>query len=137
MALILVRAMNKNKALNGLADLERHANLTIEGKPKTISSEAVYDVTRRVLKQKPRDDITLNILVKVKEDTTKSIVNLRKIHPPVHVIVISEEYPEYEDLMNQYNNLKVFKGYYSSKTKSSNNNKNNKDNKENKKYGKK
>ena len=35
MALILIRAMNKKKALNGLANLERHAKLSIIGKPKT------------------------------------------------------------------------------------------------------
>ncbi len=117
MALILIRAMNKKKALNGLADIERHGKLDIIGRPKNISLEKVYDVTQRVLKQKPRDDIKIAILIKVKQDTTKSIINLRKIHPPVHVIVISEEYPEYESLSKEYKKSKVFKGYYSSKGK--------------------
>ena len=119
MALILIRAMNKKKALNGLADLERHAKLSIIGKPKTVSIDSVYDVTKKVLKQEPRNDIKLAILVKVQENTTTSIMNLRKIHPPVHIIVISEEYPEYKTLNKEFNKAKVFDGYYSSKSKSS------------------
>ena len=117
MALILIRAMNKKKALNVLADLERHANLNIVGKPKVVSLDKVYDVTKRVIKQKPRDDIKVPVLVQVKEDTTVSIMNIRKTHPPAHVIVISEEYPEYADLMKEFDKARVFDGYYSSKNK--------------------
>lgn len=117
MALILIRAMNKKKALNCLADLERHAKLTIVGKPKSISLEKIFDVTKRVIKQNPRNDIKLAILVKVEEDTTDSILKIRKIHPPAHVIVVSEEYPEYNKLLEDYNKSKVFDGYYSSKNK--------------------
>ena len=105
------------KALNVLADLERHAKLNIVGKPKLISSDKVYDVTKRVIKQKPRDDIKVPVLVQVKEDTTVSILNIKKTHPPAHVIVISEEYPEYDDLLKEFNKAKVFDGYYSSKKK--------------------
>ena len=115
MALILIRAMNKKKALNVLADLERHAKLTIEGKPKQISVDKTLNVTKRVIKQNPRDDIKVPILVKVKEDTTLSIINIKKTHPPAHVIVVSEEYPEYDILIKEFNKAKVFEGYYSHK----------------------
>ena len=115
MALILIRAMNKKKALNVLADLERHAKLTIEGKPKQITVDKAFDVTKRVIKQKPRDDIKVPVLVKVHESTTKSIINIKKTHPPAHVIVISEEYPEYTVLLDEFNKARVFDGYYSSK----------------------
>ncbi|RAP51545.1 MAG: hypothetical protein BZ138_04920 [Methanosphaera sp. rholeuAM270] len=117
MALILIRAMNKKKALNCLADLERHANLTITGKPKAISLDKIFDVTKRVIKQNPRNDIKVAVLVKVNEKTTDSILSIRKIHPPAHVIVVSEEYPEYAALLKDYNKAKVFDGYYSSKKK--------------------
>ena len=117
MALILIRAMNKKKALNVLADLERHAKLNIVGKPKIVSLDNVYDVTKRVIKQKPRDDIKVPVLVQVKEDTTVSIINIKKTHPPAHVIVISEEYPEYNELIEEFKKAKVFDGYYSSKKK--------------------
>lgn len=116
MALILIRAMNKKKALNALADIERHAKLTIVGKPKRIELSKIVDVTRRVIKQNPRDDIKVAVLVKVNENTTTSIMNIRKTHPPAHLIVVSEEYPEYDVLNNDFDNLPIFQGYYSLKS---------------------
>lgn len=115
MALILIRAMNKKKALNVLADLERHAKLNIVGKPKKVKNSSVYDITRRILKKKPREDIKVSVLVQVKEDTTKAIMNITKTHPPAHVIVVSEEYPEYEQLLKEYKKSAIFDGYYSLK----------------------
>lgn len=116
-ALILIRATNKKKALNSLADIERHAKLTIIGKPKTINTRHANDLTRKILKKEPRGNIKVAVLVQVKETTTLSIVNLRKIHPPAHLVVISEEYPEYNEARNDYKKGKIFDGYYSSKNK--------------------
>ena len=118
MAFILIRAMNKKKALNSLADIERHGKLTIIGKPKQISIKKAYTLTKRILKKEPRGDIKIAVLVKVKESTTESIMNLRKIHPPAHLIVISEEYPEYDVMCEEFKKAKIFDGYYSSKNKS-------------------
>ena len=115
MALILIRAMNKKKALNALADIERHAGLTIKGKPRIIDVKDILDVTKRVIKQNPRDDIKFAVLVMVHKDTTKSIMSIRKTHPPAHLIVVSEEYPEYKVLMDKFYKLKELDGYYSSK----------------------
>ena len=115
MALILIRAMNKKKALNALADIERHAGLSIKGKPRVIDIKDISDVTKRVIKQNPRDDIKLAILVMVHENTTKSIMGIRKTHPPAHIIVVSEEYPEYDILNDKFYKLKEFDGYYSYK----------------------
>lgn len=109
--------MNKKKALNALADLERHAKLTFDGKPRSIPVEDIVDVTKRVIKQEPRSDIKVAVLVKVQESTTKSIMSIKKIHPPAHIIVVSEEYPEFESLNKQFSTLKVFQGYYSLKNK--------------------
>ncbi len=115
MALILIRAMNKKKALNALADIERHAGLTIKGKPRVIDVKDIFDVTKRVIKQDPRDDIKFAVLVTVNENTTKSIMGIRRTHPPAHIIVVSEEYPEYKILNDKFYKLKELDGYYSSK----------------------
>ncbi len=115
MALILIRAMNKRKVLNTLADIERHAKLNIIDKPRIIGIDKVNKVTKRVIKQNPREDIKLAVLAKVQEDTTYTILKIRKIHPPAHIIVISEEYPEYESLNNSFSKLKILNGYYSYK----------------------
>lgn len=107
--------MNKKKALNALADIERHAKLSIDGKPKVIDIDKTEEITKRILKQKPRADIKIAILVRVQESTTTSIMNIKKIHPPAHLIVVSEEYPEYDELSKEFSQLKVFQGYYSLK----------------------
>jgi hypothetical protein len=40
---------------------------------------------------------------------------IRKTHPPAHIIVVSEEYPEFKVLNDTFYKLKEFEGYYSSK----------------------
>ena len=50
MALILIRADTQEKLLNALADIERHANLKIAGKPKLIDTKkADMTLQRRFL----------------------------------------------------------------------------------------
>jgi len=55
--------------------------------------------------------------VLVEEDTTKSIMQVRKIHPPAHLVVISDEYEDYSNLKKSFRELVPFKGYYSRKSK--------------------
>jgi hypothetical protein len=59
LSLILIRAANKKKALNALADIERHAKLTIDGKPRLLDVDEAEDVTRSILKQKPKSVVSL------------------------------------------------------------------------------
>ncbi len=115
MAFILIRADSQKKILNALADLERHAQLKINGKPKIISPELADEVLERILKQKLRTKSKWAVMVLVEEDTTKSIMQVRKIHPPAHLVVLSNEYEDYSNLKNIYKELLPFKGYYSGK----------------------
>ena len=119
MALILIRADNKEKLLNGIADVERHAKLKILGIPKVIPSESADNIVQGIIKQKLRSKSKKAVIVRVEEDTTKSIVNIRKIHPPAHLMVISEEYDEFKDLEANFKELKPFRGYYSPKNPNS------------------
>ena len=119
MALILIRADNKEKLLNGIADVERHAKLKILGIPKAIPSESADNIAQGIIKQKLRSKSKKAVIVRVEEDTTKSIVNIRKIHPPAHLMVISEEYDEFKDLEANFKELKPFRGYYSPKNPNS------------------
>ncbi len=115
MALILIRAEDQGKLLNTLADIERHAGLKISGKPRIINSEKADQIATKILKQKLRSKSDIAVLVKVIDDTTKSIVNIRKIHPPAHIVVISEEYAEFKELENSFFKFSTLKGYYSHK----------------------
>ena len=42
--------------------------------------------------------------MKVEEDTTLSIIRIKKIHPPAHVVVISDEYEDYQKLKKSLKN---------------------------------
>lgn len=117
MASILIRADSPQKILNALADLERHARLKINGKPKIIPSELADEVIERILKQKLKTKSKWAVMVLVEEDTTKSIMQVKKIHPPAHLVVLSKEYEDYSNLKNIYEELLPFKGYYSGKNK--------------------
>ncbi len=117
MAFILIRAEDKKKILNALADLERHAHLKICGKPKVIPPELADEVIERILKQKIKRKSKRAVMVLVEEDTTKSIMQIRKIHPPAHLVVISDEYEDYSNLTKNFSELLPFKGYYSRKSK--------------------
>ena len=82
MALILVRGESNSKLLNAIADMERHGNLNLMTKPKTLS-----------------------------------IMQIKKIHPPAHVVVVSDEYEGYDELEALLKSSNVFQGYHSHRAK--------------------
>jgi hypothetical protein len=114
-ALLLVRAENNKKLLNCLADLERHGKLKIKGQPRIIKPSNADAAVAEIMNQKPRSITNSSVLIKVEQDTTRSIMNIRKIHPPGHLMVISEEYPIYKKLNSDFLGLTPFKGYHSHK----------------------
>lgn len=121
MAFILIRADDQKKILNALADIERHAKLKIMGKPKIMPPELADEVIERILKQEVRRKSKRAVMVLVEEDTTKSIMQVKKIHPPAHLVVISNEYEDYSNLKSIFGELIPLKGYYSGKKSKKNN----------------
>jgi len=117
MALILVRGENKSKILNAIADIERHANLNISNNPKKINSDFADLLVEKILKSPLRTKSKVATAFFVKEDTTYSIIQIKKIHPPAHIIVVSDEYNEYNELREKLKSSSSFKGYYSNKNK--------------------
>jgi len=114
MALILLRADNRKKLLNALADLERHAGLKIIGKPRLIDNNTAERIASSILGKLKRKSF-VSVAVNVEEDDTTSIIRIKRMHPPAHVIVISEEYPENKLLKEFIRKAPIFKGYYSHK----------------------
>ena len=115
MTLILIRAENQTKILNSLADIERHAGLKINGTPKIIDTTLADKYAKSILNAKLRSKSKIAVLVSVQEDTTRSILQIKKIHPPAHILVISKEYPQWEKLKKIFSTLPPLKGYYSAK----------------------
>lgn len=117
MALILVRGENNSKLLSAIADMERHANINLVTKPKVIDSNFADSLVEKILNATLKTKSNVATAFFVKEDTTLSILQIKKIHPPAHVVVVSNEYEGYNQLKNMLDTADDFKGYHSNKAK--------------------
>ena len=115
MALILVRGENNSKLLNAIADMERHGNLNVISKPKVIDAGFADSLVENILNSTLRTKSNVATAFFVQEDTTLSIMQIKKIHPPAHVVVVSDEYEGYNKLVNLLDNADSFEGYHSHK----------------------
>ncbi|WP_407392325.1 DUF356 domain-containing protein [Methanobrevibacter sp.] len=117
MALILVRGENNTKLLSAISDMERHASLNLVSNPKVISAEFADSLVEEILNSKLRTKSNVATAFFVKEDPTLSIMQIKKIHPPAHVVVVSDEYEGYEKLNNKLDSSDLFPGYNSHKAR--------------------
>ena len=115
MALIVVRGENNAKLLNAIADMERHGNLNLTTKPKVVDAKYADSLVEGILNSKLKTKSNVAVAFFVKEDTTLSILQIKKIHPPAHVVVVSNEYGAYSKLEYVLNNAPDFKEYSSTK----------------------
>ena len=117
MALILIRGENNSKLLNAIVDVERHGNLNLESKPKIIDSNFADSLVESILNSKLKTKSNVATAFFVKEDTTLSILQVKKIHPPAHVVVVSDEYEGYTELLDLLDDSDPFQGYRKKKKK--------------------
>ena len=117
MALILVRGENNSKLLSAIADMERHGNLNLVSTPKVIDAGFADALVESILNSQLRTKSNVATAFFVKEDTTLSIMQIKKIHPPAHVVVVSDEYDGYEKLDDMLQSASSFPGYNSHKAK--------------------
>lgn len=115
MALILIRGENNSKLFSAIADMERHGNLNLTTKPKVVDSEFADSLVEGILNSKLRTKSNVATAFFVKEDTTLSIIQIKKIHPPAHVVVVSDEYGAYSKLEYVLNKAPELKGCHSNK----------------------
>ena len=101
--------------LSAISDMERHGNLTLITKPKVIDASFADSLVEGILNSKLKTKSNVAIAFFVKEDTTLSIMQVKKIHPPAHVVVVSDEYGAYSKLEYVLNSADDFKGYNSIK----------------------
>ena len=117
MALILIRGESNAKLLNAIGDMERHANLSIISQPKVVDSHFADSLVEEILNSKLKTKSTVATAFFVKEDPTLSIVQIKKIHPPAHVVVVSDEYDGYDRLDEFLDEADAFQSYRSHKAK--------------------
>ena len=115
MALILIRGESNSKLFSAIADMERHGSLNLVSKPKVVDASFADTLVEGILNSKLRTRSNVATAFFVKEDTTLSIMQVKKIHPPAHVVVVSDEYDAYSKLEYVLNNADEFKGYQNNK----------------------
>ena len=118
MALILVRGENNSKVLSAIVDMERHGNLNLVTKPKVISADFADSLVESILNSTLKTKSNVATAFFVREDTTLSIMQVKKIHPPAHVVVVSSEYEGYAKLEKRMDDADNFPGYHSQKARS-------------------
>ena len=117
MALILIRGESNAKLLTTISDLENHANLNLVSTPKVIDPYFADSLVEGILNSKLRTKSNVATAFFVKEDTTLSILQIKKIHPPAHVVVVSDEYEGYNKLNELLDVSELFQGYHSHKAR--------------------
>ncbi|WP_405276264.1 DUF356 domain-containing protein [Methanobrevibacter sp.] len=117
MALILIRGENNTKLLSAIADLERHGNLNIITRPRVIDAKFADSLVESILNSTLRTKSNVATAFFVEEDPTLSIIQVKKIHPPAHVVVVSDEYDGYARLENLMDDAAYLSGYHSHKAK--------------------
>ena len=115
MALILIRGENNSKLLSAISDMERHGNLNLTTRPKMIDASFADSLVEDILNSKLKTHSNVATAFFVKEDITLSILQVKKIHPPAHVVVVSDEYAAYSKLEYAMNNAEEFSAYHSNK----------------------
>lgn len=117
MALILIRGESDAKLLNAIGDIERHASLNIISQPKVVDSHFADSLVEEILNSELRTKSSVATAFFVKEDPTLSIIQIKKIHPPAHVVVVSDEYEGYDRLDGFLDEAEAFQSYRSHKAK--------------------
>ena len=117
MALILIRGESDAKLLNAIGDIEHHASLNIISQPKVVDSYFADSLVEEILNSELKTKSSVATAFFVKEDPTLSIIQIKKIHPPAHVVVVSDEYEGYDRLDGFLDEAEAFQSYRSHKAK--------------------
>ena len=115
MVLLIIRGDSYEKIKNAIADVHRHAKLTILGKPRIMVPEAADEILEHIVGniKKPCKKACL---VRIEENAPRAIDRIRKIHPPAHIVIVSERHEPYFYLLEDLPKMPLLKGYYKSKS---------------------
>ena len=109
MALILIRGENYNKIENSLMAIQNEGKLNLISKPKVIDHFYADALVESILKSKLRNKSKAAIAFFVRETTSFSITQIKNVHHPAHVTVVSSDYDAYSKLEYLMNNADVFR----------------------------
>ncbi|WNY25779.1 DUF356 domain-containing protein [Methanolapillus millepedarum] len=105
----LIRADDPDKVKIALHDLETYGHMQFSDNPKNIATKYADQILMNVMSVTLKNECCSASLVQLDTPPGAAISNLKKIHPPAHIIIISPRHEKvYEELMNNYNNFPDF-----------------------------
>ena len=111
MALILIRGETISKIVNSIKSLEIQGNFSLSNNPVVIDPVVADSIVERILNSKIRTKSNFAVAFFVREGDSSSIVKIKNIRPPAHVVVISEKYDSYSQLNRLIRTGNVFTHY--------------------------
>ena len=115
MALILVRGENNSNIITSIEKIEYKCRLRLISKPKLINPFIADSIVESILKSEVRRKSRVAVAFFVEGSDSFSILRIKKIHLPAHVIVVSNSYEEYLRLEYLLDDSKTFNRFRSLK----------------------
>jgi hypothetical protein len=105
----LIRADDTDKVKIALHDLETYGHIQFSENPKNIATKYADQILTSVMGAMLKNECCAASLVQLETPPGAAISNLKKIHPPAHIIIISPRHDKiYEELLNNYDNFPDF-----------------------------
>lgn len=105
----LIRADDPDKVKIALHDLETYGHMQFCEKPKNIATKYADQILMNVMSTNLKCECCAASVVQLSTPPGAAISNLKKIHPPAHIIIISPRHDRfYEELRNNYDNFPDF-----------------------------
>ena len=105
----LIRADDPDKVKIALHDLETYGHMQFSENPKNIATKYADQILMNVMSVTLKNECCSASLVQLETPPGAAISNLKKIHPPAHIIIISPRHDKiYEELTTNYDNFPDF-----------------------------
>jgi len=105
----LIRADDPDKVKIALHDLETYGHIQFSENPKNIATKYADHILTSVMGTLLKNECCAASLVQLETPPGAAISNLKKIHPPAHIIIISPRHEKiYDELINNYDNFPDF-----------------------------
>ncbi|MDY0266166.1 MAG: DUF356 domain-containing protein [Methanimicrococcus sp.] len=105
----LIRADDPDKVKIALHDLETYGHMQFSENPKNIATKYADQILTSVMDVTLKTECCSASLVRLETPPGAAISNLKKIHPPAHIIIISPRHENiYEELSSNYDNFPDF-----------------------------
>ena len=105
----LIRADDPDKVKIALHDLETYGHMQFSENPKNIATKYADQILMNVMGSMLKNECCAASLVQLETPPGAAISNLKKIHPPAHIIIISPRHERiYDELMRNYDNFPDF-----------------------------